>query len=314
MNSLLQKRTAGQSREGIRLPLSGKVMPYVFVFPALLPVLLLFIYPLVYVIWLSLQQYVLFRPDEIGFIGLQNYVDLLSDPGFGQSLRASGIWVVGSIVPQFILGLILALLLNQHFPLRGLYRAIVISPWAVGGVLTGIYFTWLFNPQVGVVNDILKHLGLITTPIPWNLNEWSAWIAVLAANTWRGTPFFGIILLAALQSIDDELYEAAKIDGAGTWQQFWFITLPLIKNQAILSTMLRSIWVFGNIDLIWTMTEGAPAGATRTLSVFVLQESYKFSDFGYGAALAVTIFLISLIFAAGYLWLGGFTRQLNETG
>jgi multiple sugar transport system permease protein len=280
--------------------------------PALIPVFGLLLYPLVYVFQLSVQRLVLYRPAENAFIGLENFVTLLqNDPDFWQSVNASVIWVVGSIVPQFILGLILALLLNQRFRGRGLYRAIVISPWAIGGVLAGIFWTWMFNAQVGPINDILLKLGLISERIPWKVTPFTAFVTVLTANWWRGIPFFAIMMLAALQSIPDELYEAATVDGAGSWQQFRFITVPLIKNQAILSTMLRAIWVFGNIDLIWTMTEGAPAGATRTLAVYAFQMAYKFSKFGYGAAIAVVIFLISLIFAIVYLRLGGYSQALE---
>jgi multiple sugar transport system permease protein len=287
------------------------VTPYLFMLPALLPVFGLLLYPLVYVFRLSLQEHVLYRPYEHGFIGLKNFAELSRDPHFWQSLNASIIWVVGSIAPQFVFGLILALLLNQQFRGRGLYRAIVISPWAIGGVLTGIFWTWLFNAQVGPINDLLLKSGLIAERIPWKITALTAFFTVLVANVWRGIPFFAIMMLAALQSIPGELYEAATVDGAGSWQRFRFVTLPLIKNQAILSTMLRSIWVFGNIDLIWTMTEGAPAGATRTLAVYVLHTAYKFSDFGYGAAIAVIIFLISLVFAITYLWMGRFTQELE---
>jgi len=285
--------------------------PYLFLLPALIPVLGLLLYPLVYVFQLSLRQHILFRPQEHGFIGLDNYAALLNDPNLWQSMGASTIWVVGSIIPQFVLGLILALLLNQQFPGRGLYRAIVISPWAIGGVLTGIFWTWMFNAQVGPINDLLLKAGLISERIPWKITPLTAFTSVLVANVWRGIPFFAIILLAAMQSIPNELYEAATVDGAGAWQKFRFITLPLIKGQAVLSTMLRAIWVFGNVDLIWTMTEGAPAGATRTLAVLVLHEAYKFSNFGYGAAIAVIIFLISLVFAVSYLRLGGYAQNLE---
>lgn len=294
-------------REDVLRPLT----PYLFMLPALLPVFGLLLYPLIYVFQLSLQRHVLYRPYDHAFIGLKNFAALPQDPHFWQSLNASIIWVVGSIVPQFILGLILALLLNERFPGRGLYRAIVISPWAIGGVLTGIFWTWMFNPMVGPINDLLMKTGLIAERIPWKTTPLTAFISVLVANWWRGIPFFAIMMLAALQSIPGELYEAATVDGAGRWQRFRFVTVPLIKNQAILSTMLRSIWVFGNIDLIWTMTEGAPAGATRTLAVYVLHTAYKFSKFGYGAAISVTIFLICLIFAIVYLRVGKFTQELE---
>ena len=287
----------------------NRSIPYWFLLPALLPVFGLLLYPLIHVFQLSLQQYVLFRPYEFGFVGLKNFATLMQDPQIWRSLGASGIWVVGSVAPQFLLGLILALLLNETFPGRGLYRAIVISPWALGGVLTGIFWVWMFNPMVGPINDLLLKAGLIADRIPWKTTATTAWVTLLVANTWRGIPFFALVMLAALQSIPGELYEAAKVDGAGTWQRFRYITMPLVKDQAVLSTMLRALWTFGNVDLIWTMTEGGPAGATRTLPIWVLVRAYKYSDFGQGAALAVFAVIISLMFTVSYLRLGGFAQE-----
>ena len=288
-----------------------KITPWLFLLPALLPVFGLLLYPLVHVFQLSVQNYILFKPNERYFVGLQNYMTLLQSGAIWLSLRASFIWVVGSVIPQFILGLILAFLLNQAFPGRGLYRSIVISPWALGGVLTGIFWAWLFQAQIGPINDLLFRSGITPERIAWKSSEAGAWMILLMANTWRGIPFFALVMLAAFQSIPLELYEAAKVDGASTWQRFWFITAPLIKNQAVLSTILRALWIFGSVDLIWTVTEGGPAGATRTLPIFVLFDAYKYSNFGLGAALAVIITIISLVFTIAYLRLGKFSQELE---
>ena len=186
------------------------------------------VYPIGYVVVLSAHDYSPFQMRAMQFVGAGNYQRLLGDPEFWASLRAGAIWVAGSVVPQFLLGLAMALVLNERFRGRGLVRTIVLVPWVVSGVVTGIIWTWLFDGTVGVVNDLLMRAGLVGAPVAWTVQPATTWLALFVANAWRGAPFFAIVLLAALQSISPELYEAAKIDGAGRWQRFRFVTLPLV--------------------------------------------------------------------------------------
>ncbi|MHB1133190.1 MAG: carbohydrate ABC transporter permease [Chloroflexota bacterium] len=267
-------------------------------------------YPLIYVTYISLQEYSPFYTQgQMSFIGLQHYQRLLGDGEFWRSLVTSGIWVLGSVIPQFLIGLGIALLLNERFPGRGVIRSIILLPWVVSGVVTGILWMWLFDGTVGVINDLLVRGGLAEAPVPWAVRPDSAFFMLFVANAWRGAPFFAIMLLAALQSISPDIYEAARVDGAGRWDRFRRVTLPMIMNAVILSTLLRCIWTFNYIDLIWTMTHGGPANNTRTLAMLILDTSYRDGDFGYAAALSVGLVLVLLSFSGLYWRLNRFGYQ-----
>lgn len=274
--------------------------PYVMVAPVVVLVALGVVYPLGYIVVVSLQDYSPFRVAATRWVGAANYLRLLADPDFWASLRAGAVWVTGSVVPQFLLGLGMALLLNERFRGRGLVRTIVLLPWVVSGVVTGIIWTWLFDGTVGVINDLLGRAGLIGAPVAWTVRPWTTWLALFVANAWRGAPFFAIVLLAALQSISPDLYEAAKIDGAGRWQRFRYVTLPLILTTVVLATLLRALWTFNFLDLIWTMTRGGPANLTRTLPLYVFDKAYTDGDFGYAATVACALCVILLAFSAVY--------------
>jgi multiple sugar transport system permease protein len=279
--------------------------PYLLVAPVVIIVGLGVILGLGYLVYLSTQSYSLIRLNDIRFIGLENYLRIFDDANFWRSLSASVIWVAGSVIPQFLLGLALALILNENFRGRAIFRVLTIMPWAVSGVVAGLMWLWIFDGTIGVLNDLLMRAGMINRPIPWTLFPDSTWITLFVANAWRGTPFFAIMFLAALQGIDHDLYEAAKIDGANAWRRFWHVTLPLIRQTIIISTLLRVIWTFNYIDIIFTMTEGGPLNATRTLAMHIFETAYTDSDFGYAATLAVITCLILTVFSIIYWKLGG---------
>lgn len=279
--------------------------PYLMIAPVVLIVLFGVFYGLTNVLHLSTQQYLLTRPNDIYFVGFDNYTQAFADSLFWRSLTASVIWVIGSIVPQFILGMILALLLNEKFAGRSFFRTITIAPWAVSGVVTGIMWLWIFDGTIGVLNDILFRLNAIERPIAWGIHANTTWLMLFITNAWRGTPFFAIMFLAALQGISHDLYESADIDGANAWKKFWYITLPLIRPTIILTTLLRAIWTFNFIDIIFTMTQGGPVGATRTLAMYLYDVAFIKSDFGYAATLAVITCVILLVFSLIYWRLGG---------
>ena len=279
--------------------------PYILVAPVVIIIGLGVLLGLGYLVYLSTQSYSLIRLNDIRFIGLENYLRIFSDNNFWRSLSASVIWVAGSVIPQFVLGLALALILNENFRGRAIFRVLTIMPWAVSGVVAGLMWLWIFDGTIGVLNDLLMRAGMTGRPIPWMLFPDSTWFTLFVANAWRGTPFFAIMFLAALQGIDHDLYEAAKIDGANAWRRFWYVTLPLIRQTIIISTLLRVIWTFNYIDIIFTMTEGGPLNATRTLAMYIFETAYTDSDFGYAATLAVITCLILTIFSIIYWKLGG---------
>ncbi len=278
----------------------SRATPYIYVSPIVLIVGVGVLFGFAYLIYLSTQSYVLVRPNDINFIGLENYINVLQDNEFWKSLSISLIWVAGSVIPQFFLGLILALILNLKFPGRSIFRSITIMPWAISGVITGTLWLWLFDGTIGVFNDLVMKAGLAESPIPWMINSQGAFFMLFVANAWRGTPFFAIMFLAALQSISEELYEAAKIDGAGAWQQFRYVTLPLIRPTIVISTMLRVIWTFNYIDLILTMTNGGPVGSTRTLAIHIYDTAFIDTNFGEAATMSVITIFIMMVFSLLY--------------
>ena len=253
-----------------------------------------------YLLRLSFQQNILTSPNDIRWIGFANYIQALNDPQFWRSLRASVFWVIGSVVPQFLLGLGLALFLNREFRGRGVFRTLTIAPWAVSGVVTAIMWLWIFDGTIGVLNDLLFRMGMIERPIAWGIQPGKAWFMVFVANAWRGTPFFAIMFLAALQGINSTLYEAAKIDGASAWRRFLHATLPLIRPTIVISTLLRAIWTFNYIDILLVMTRGGPVGETRTLAIYLYDVAFISSNFGYAATLAIITCVILLVFSAIY--------------
>lgn len=276
--------------------------PYLLLSPAYLLIGGFMFYPMMTVVLLSLRQYQLMDPLNTPFIGAEHYIAMLADGYFWRSLWNSVVWVVTSLFFQFLLGFGLALLLNStQFRGKGLYQAIVFTPWAVSGFLIAIMWAWMLNGEFGVVNDILMRSGLIDEKIGFLSRSETALFACVLANVWFGITFFAIMLYAALQSIPPSLYEAADMDGATTWQVFRRITAPMVKSTIVVTILLRAIWIFNWADLIWVMTKGGPGGASQTLALYVFQKAFLGLDFGYSAALGVALTALSLMFTAIFL-------------
>lgn len=217
---------------------------------------------------------------------------MAGDGRFWQSLWITTVFTTASVVSELILGLLIALVLNQAFFGRGIVRTTAILPWALPTALIGLAWAWIFNDQFGVVNDILRRLGLIETGINWLGDPTLAMIALIFADVWKTTPFISILLLAGLQSIPKDLYEAYSVDGANAWQNFRNITLPLLLPQILIAVLFRFAQAFGIFDLIAVMTGGGPGGATEVVSLYIYSTVMRYLDFGYGAALVVVTFLI----------------------
>jgi multiple sugar transport system permease protein len=249
----------------------------------------------------SLQFYNLARPWVSGFAGLANYQRMLGDELFWLSLQNTVVWTVGCVIPQLLLGMALALLLNQEMAFRGIYRAFALSPWAVSGAVGALMWSWMFNGPFGLFNDIFNQFGLLIGRPAWLASPDTAMMAVIVANVWRGIPFFAVTILAGLQAIPEELHEAAEIDGAGDLQRFWHITLPLLKGVITVTVLLRTVWTVSWVETILVMTGGGPANATMTLPLYVFNQFFRFSDVGYASAMAVVLFALLALFAVVYL-------------
>src|SRR5207245_5913347 len=220
--------------------------------------------PILQAIRMSAYRHVLIKPQEYGFIGLGNYARLLHDEVFWLSLWNSFLWVFGSVSLQFLGGFASALLLHQTFRGRAVVRTLTLLPWIIPGVVVALIWEYLYQPNYGALNDLLARAGLMTEKVAWLSNPSLAMPAVIATNVWRGVPFFAIMLLAGLQAIPDELYEAARVDGAGVLGRFWCITLPMLRPSVVVGTATRTIWACNYADLIVVTTTGGPAKGTKS--------------------------------------------------
>jgi multiple sugar transport system permease protein len=196
------------------------------------------------------------------------------------------------------LGTALALLLDRPFRGRGALRAVVLVPWALPTSVMALAWAWIFHDTFGMANDLLARLGLLGEPVAWLAHPGTAMGALVVADAWKTTPFVALILLAGLQGIPQEVLEAARVDGAGPWQRFRRITLPLLLPSLVVATLFRSIQAWGAFDLVYVMTGGGPGGSTETLSLYAFQSWFRYLDFGYGAAVAVQGMLVALLLAA----------------
>jgi multiple sugar transport system permease protein len=251
--------------------------------------------------WQSLWRINFAKPWVEGFAGLENYAQAFDDPVVAQAAFNSLVWTIGSVVPQAVLGMALALLLNRSFPLRDLARTLALSPWAVSAVAGAMMWAWMLNGPFGVINGVLMDFGLIERRIAWLSDPDWAMGGVILANVWRGVPFFAIAFLAAMQAIPEEIYEAAEIDGVNAWQRFAYVTLPMLRGVIAVTVLLRTVWTFNWVETIFAMTNGGPAHATTTLPMYVFEQFFRFSDVGYASALAIMLFGSLLLFAAAYI-------------
>ena len=262
-----------------------KMEPWLFLLPVLVILLLLFGYPLINSIIMAFQNYKLTAPNDIQFNGLENFAKLFGDPDSMMILKNSFIYVIVSVLGQFLLGMMLALALKKQFRGRGIYQSIVFLPWAFSGFVVGLIFRWSFNGEYGVVNNLLMKFGLTDHNIAWLGTPGFSLAVVIMAMIWMGIPFFAIMILAALQSIPSDVYEAADVDGCGTIRQFFQITLPYIKPTLITTVLLRTIWIFNSLDLVVIITDGGPANTSQTLPAYMYSKAFGSYDFGFAAAL-----------------------------
>ncbi|WP_405541733.1 sugar ABC transporter permease [Streptomyces phaeochromogenes] len=279
-----------------------------FMAPAALFVAVFTYYPMIAGSQMAFRNWKLTDLTDTSWVGLKNFRDVFADPAWGTVLGNTGIWVFGSIVPQLVIGFALALWLRRKFRFRGLYQALIFFPWAISGFLIGILFRWMFNSEFGVVNDLLQKAGLIDEPVAWLADPQTAMFAVVVANIWYGVTFFTIMILAALQSIPEELYEAAALDGAGKVRTLFQITIPYIRVTLALTVLLRVIWIFNFPDLIFGMTGGGPNNETHIVTTWMIKITQQ-GDYGKASALGLIVVATLLVFAVFFLLA---TREKRE--
>ena len=274
-----------------------------FIVPAVLYMLAFFGFPIVKNLVMSFQAYdfATFFNGSAPFIGLENYAETLTDPIFLRALRNTGLFTVGSILGQFVLGMSLALYFRKRFPLSGFLRSLLLLPWLLPMIVSAAVWRWILEQDNGVLNRFLENVGLISEPIPWLVSSDTALIAVIGVNIWLGIPFNVVLLYSGLQSIPEELYEAGALDGATGWKAFRHITLPMLRPVVSVVLLLGVIYTLKVLDLIIGLTGGGPANATQTLATRSYEMSFVEFDFGQGAALSNILIVIALAFAIVYL-------------
>ncbi|MCS7234636.1 MAG: sugar ABC transporter permease [Armatimonadota bacterium] len=273
----------------IREPAVG----YLFVAPAVGLLVAVLVYPALTTLRLSFSV--------PGGLGARHYIQLLSDPLFWQVVRQTAVFVVASVGAHLLLGLGAALAVAGPIPARGLFRVVALLPWVVPDVVAGIVWKWILNPLYGVLNDLLLAAGLIAQPLEWLTRPGLAPLSVILANVWRGFPFVMVILLAGLQAIPQDLYEAASLDGAGPWARFRFVTLPGLRKVLVVALALDTIWEVRRFGLVQAMTGGGPGTLTEVLSTQVFKQYFHFYRFEYASAMAVAMTVLLLAVSLPYV-------------
>jgi len=270
-----------------------------FLAPSALVLLGVVAYPFLFNIGISLTNWNMFHFRHPSYIGFTHYQRLFQEPDFYRIFGKTIAWTAINLVFHFVLGLSAALLLNRRIRGRNLYRALLILPWAMPQYISALTWRGMFNVEYGAINLFLGKIGV--APVPWFTSEFWAFMAPVITNIWLGFPFIMVIALGGLQSIPEELYEAARIDGAGPVRRFFSITLPMLKPVLLPALVLGTIWTFNNLNVIWLVTDqGLPADKTHILVTYVYKAAFFYYRYGYAAAFSVFIFLCLVVIVQGY--------------
>ncbi len=287
----------------------GRVnLGYLFIFPALFFMVALRIYPLIRGLYISFFKTDLIRNWD--FVGLKNYIKVLSGSQFYSSIFTTIKFTIFVVAGHFIIGFILSHILNKKIKGITFFRAVLILPWVIPESIIAMIFKWILNPLYGLVNHYLLQFSLISEPLSWLGSGDTAFAAVVMACIWKGFPMIMVILLAGLQNISLDLYEASDIDGASEWQKFIYITIPSLKGVLYTALVLDTIWWFKHYTIVWVLTQGGPGSATALISIDIFKRSFEYFDFGGGSAVAIIVFAI--IFGMKYLMERIFKLNVEE--
>lgn len=272
---------------------------WLFVLPAIIVVGALFIYPIFSSIFYSFTNKNLIRP-SYSFVGIENYISVLKDPSFWNAFLNSIKWTVLSLLGQLIVGFTAALALNRVKHLKGAYKTLLIIPWAFPSIVIAFSWTWILNGVYGILPNLLVDWGICDTPPQFLTQKTIAFIVLVLINIWFGAPMIMVNVLSALQTVPQDQYEAAKIDGASTLRAFLHITVPHIKLVMGLLVVLRTVWIFNNFDLIYLITGGGPAGSTQTVPVYAYDMGWGTKLLGKSSAVTVLLFVFLMIVCISY--------------
>lgn len=272
----------------------------VLTLPALTVIFGVLVIPVVYALMTSFSKV---NPSDhsLSFTGLANYAKIFSDKYFWNSLKLTLVFTVVTVFAEIVLGVGAALVLNQPFRGRGFVRGVMILPWALPSVVNAVLWKWIFHANYGALNALLSQIGLISKYKLWLGTPKSAFWCVVAANIWKETPYVVLLTIAALSNISSDYYEAARVDGSNAWKSFWRITLPLISPVVMILTITKTIWALQTFDLVHIMTGGGPASGTELMSVYIQKNTFKYLEFGYGAAMSFILMLVCLVLTVIYI-------------
>lgn len=269
-----------------------RALPYLLITPAIVVLLLLTVYPLVYAIKISLQT-------ADGAWTTRHFSRLVEDHFFRAALWQTLVYAAVALVGEFVLGLGLALLLDSQLRARNLFRSLLLIPMMLPSVVVAVIWRLLYNPQFGAINGTLVRWGIDTSNFTWIADPTWALPSVILVDIWQWTPFMFLVLLAGLQAIPQEPYEAAMMDGASAWQTFWHITWPLLKPAVLVAVLLRTMDLLRVFDQIFILTQGGPGFATETVSLYIYKTAFRFFDIGYAAVMSFVLLMVTTILSLG---------------
>ncbi len=282
--------------------INDKRLGYKMLVPATLLILLISVYPLVRGITLGFMNYNLQKPNKIGFNGLENFVKIFSgDKEFWGVLSFTFIYTLSIVAIAYAFGLMCAMILNRDIKFRGIFRMLILIPWIIPPAVAATCWQWLLNDQFGLINGVLMKLRLIDKPVLFLADQQLTRLTVIITGAWKSFPFMMITLLSGLQTIPDDLYEAAEIDGANFWQRFTNVTMPMLTSVTTVCTTLMFIWTFNNFENIYLMTQGGPNRATYVLSIYTYYLAFMRSNIGYASSVSVVLLVVLLILTTLYI-------------
>lgn len=272
---------------------------YILIAPVMIYLMIFMLFPLCWAIWTSLTNKAIGSGGE--FVGLKNFTDLLGDRVFHVAVVNTLMYTVAAVAGKFVVGILMALTLNARIPAKNLSRVLMLVPWTIPTLVSALTWKWMYSDTGGLLNYLLMSAGITHRVTPWLYSTALAMPSIIVANIWRGSPFIGISVLAGLQTIESDLYEAAQIDGAGPIRTFFSITLPMIKEVLVLSTLITSIWTFNDFEIVWLLTGGGPANATQILSTYGYMVGFMNLNISKATASSIVavpamILMITLVF------------------
>jgi multiple sugar transport system permease protein len=278
-----------------------KIYPYLSILPVVIIIGLFTIYPIIHALRMSVYQYLLTRPNAHPFVGLRNFEEVVTSYYFKNSMTVTAIYTVAAVSGVIVFGLGVAMLLNSKIRTAAILKVVILLPWALPAVVSGLLWKWILNADFGILNGLLYAVGIIDSYIPFLADPTLAKISLIMAHIWKEGPLAAIFFLAGLQLIPEEFYEAAKIDGGGGWRIFRHVTLPLLRPTILVVAVYETMTAILTFDTIFVLTGGGPANATALISWFAYAEIFKSLNLGHGVALSIIIALITLVLIMIYL-------------